>query len=392
MVLGVAFEKLFSELYKTVKDVVIKNLEFDAILDRLKSTLAVLKPLIREIQRENRELDRPEEEIPTGLIEKMKKGASQVKEYSKLPRWKFISRFMYANELFVVGLPARFLDTKVDFIIGFEVPLKELKLHLLKKELNMLVVTAPPGCGKTTLVTMLCHDEQIKEYLLEKFIKISKMPNCKILVTSRTTFTRFDFTYKLKKLSPEDAMKLFRHSANLTENRSQNPKKVIKKIVKSCGGFPWALEVVGRSLRRRSASVWLSRETKWSSDPINGSKKECLFVCLGQSLDFKDNEIIIQKCFMDHGLFPEDQKRLAATLIDMWLELYDLGLDVRAIKTPDDIAIWNLVCTALSELPQSIRSHHNLNLLDISACLSIIKLPEHIGKLRNWKAFHMKGA
>lgn len=68
------------------------------------------------------------------------------------------------------------------------------------------------------------------ESVLEKFIKISKMPNCKILVTSRTAFTRFDFTYTLKNLSPEDAMELFRHSANLKENRSQIPEKLIKKV------------------------------------------------------------------------------------------------------------------------------------------------------------------
>lgn len=289
MVLGAAFGKVFSELYETVKDVVMKNLEFDAILDRLKSTLEVLEPLIKDIQRANRELDRPEEEISSGLIEKMKKGASQVKEYSKLPRWKFISRFMYANELCKLEkdlirffqLEAQvmnwrnvlqiLLGMKIsrgwsscavpghqrDFIVGFEVPLKELKMHLLKEELNMLVVTGPPGCGKTTLVKMLRDDEQIKgiykdmsfvpisrnpnlqviveklfhkatnqvpefvsdedaidqleqllnqinghvllilddawsgsESLLEKFIKISKMPNCKILVTSRTAFTR----------------------------------------------------------------------------------------------------------------------------------------------------------------------------------------------------------
>lgn len=205
MVLGAAFGKVFSELYEAVKDVVMKNVEFDAILDRLKSTLEVLERLIKDIQRANRELDRPEEEIPRGLIEKMKKGASQVKEYSKLPRWKFISRFMYANELcklekdlirfFQLEAQAMnwrnvlqiLLGMKIsrgwsfcavpghqgDFIVGFEVPLKELKMHLLKEELNMLVVTGPPGCGKTTLVKMLRHDEQIKGIFLPQIFFFS---------------------------------------------------------------------------------------------------------------------------------------------------------------------------------------------------------------------------
>ena len=41
-------------------------------------------------------------------------------------------------------------------------PMKELKTLLLKEEVTLLVLTAPEGCGKTTLVQMLCQDEIIK--------------------------------------------------------------------------------------------------------------------------------------------------------------------------------------------------------------------------------------
>lgn len=36
----------------------------------------------------------------------------------------------------------------------------EVKTKLLNDD--DLVVSAPPGCGKTTLATQLCHDEEIK--------------------------------------------------------------------------------------------------------------------------------------------------------------------------------------------------------------------------------------
>ena len=48
------------------------------------------------------------------------------------------------------------------FTVGFDMPMKELKALLLKEEVHQLLLTAPAGCGKTTLVQMLCQDEKIK--------------------------------------------------------------------------------------------------------------------------------------------------------------------------------------------------------------------------------------
>lgn len=49
------------------------------------------------------------------------------------------------------------------FTVGLDVPLKELKMKLLKDDqVSMLVVTAPGGCGKTTLATKFCQDEEVK--------------------------------------------------------------------------------------------------------------------------------------------------------------------------------------------------------------------------------------
>ena len=50
-----------------------------------------------------------------------------------------------------------------DFTVGLDVPLKVLKTQLLKEEKQQqLLVTAAGGCGKTTLVEMLCQDENIQ--------------------------------------------------------------------------------------------------------------------------------------------------------------------------------------------------------------------------------------
>ena len=67
-------------------------------------------------------------------------------------------------------------------------------------------------------------------FLPEKF-KFD-LPNYKILVTSRTAFPRFEFTYHLKPLNDVDAMTLFRHSASLKEGSSYiPPEEDIKKVL-----------------------------------------------------------------------------------------------------------------------------------------------------------------
>ena len=48
------------------------------------------------------------------------------------------------------------------FTVGLDVPLKELKTQLLKVNKPQILVTAPAGCSKTTLVEMLCQDNQIQ--------------------------------------------------------------------------------------------------------------------------------------------------------------------------------------------------------------------------------------
>ncbi|KAF3953087.1 hypothetical protein CMV_021438 [Castanea mollissima] len=95
------------------------------------------------------------------------------------------------------------------------------------------------------------------EFHLEKF-KFD-MPKYNILVTSRTIFPEFSFTYNLKSLNDEDATTLLHHSASLQDGNSRIPVEIIEKIVRSYGRFPLALEVSGKSLKEKPVEVWRSR-------------------------------------------------------------------------------------------------------------------------------------
>ncbi|KAG2316968.1 hypothetical protein Bca52824_020090 [Brassica carinata] len=69
--------------------------------------------------------------------------------------------------------------------VGLDWPLVRLKKKLLTDStVDSLLVSAPGGCGKTTLVTHLCHDEEIKGHFKHHifFIVVSSSPNFKVIV------------------------------------------------------------------------------------------------------------------------------------------------------------------------------------------------------------------
>jgi hypothetical protein len=190
---GAALGKGVSDLFDIVKDVTRNSLMFEDVLEHLKYTLARLKPVVEEIEASNRELGRPEE--TKALIEKMKKGEDCVRKYSEPGWWKFLMRSRYASKLCKLeetlirffqldvqawnlrngletlkgvndirarmnGVGSCAVPEPPDFTVGLDGPLRGLKMELLKKEVSILVLTAPGGCGKTTLVKMLCRDEE----------------------------------------------------------------------------------------------------------------------------------------------------------------------------------------------------------------------------------------
>ncbi|XP_050291609.1 probable disease resistance protein At5g66900 isoform X2 [Quercus robur] len=469
--LGAGFEQVFTLLQKTVKDVVSKARQFKGLLRNLDSTLDLLADTVKKIERSNQQRGRAVEKTQS-LIEEMKKGEELVRKCLQIPWWNLVLIVKYSSKLYkldkailrfcqvdlqlhgtmtvfetreIVSDISQRMDSirsvetpKVsfavrqppDFTVGFDMPMKELKTLLLKEEVTLLVLTAPGGCGKTTLVQMLCQDEIIKgkfennilfvnvsktpnvkvivqslfnyknmqpefqiqsdddaidqlsqllnhitpnpillilddvwlgsEYLLEKF-KFD-LPNYKILVTSRTAFPGFKFTYHLKPLNDVDAMTLFHRSASLHDGSSYIPaEEDVKKIVKGCGGFPLVLQVIGASLRGQHEVVWRSRLMNWSNGQSFLGSDDKLLGHLESSLEFSNDKVIIKECFMDLGSFPEDQRIPAAILIDMWAELYELDEDgIHAIAHLHELTTRNLASLVMAGKDASeAKSYYN---------------------------------
>ncbi|KAH7520132.1 hypothetical protein FEM48_Zijuj08G0111700 [Ziziphus jujuba var. spinosa] len=180
------------------------------------------------------------------------------------------------------------------------------------------------------------------EPLVEKLV-LQIPPEHKILVTSRSELLRLGQSYHLNPLNDKDAMTLFRHLASLEDGKYQIPDHIVQKIVGYYKFFPLALEIVAGSLRRQPAEVWEGRLRKClDGSSALGSESNIL-----SSLQSNLHELkfIIKECFMDLGLFPEHQRIPAASLIDMWTELYELEEDGDAL-----LLLYNLTTRNLANL------------------------------------------
>ncbi|XP_065621330.1 probable disease resistance protein At5g66900 isoform X2 [Quercus suber] len=349
--LGAVFGEVFAVFHDSVKEVGSKALMFKPILKSLESQLGILAPLVEDIRQLSEQLELRKVETET-LIEHMKKGEKLVRKCSKIRWWNYCFKVYYStklqeldneilkfcqvvlpvygtrNSLMALSSMNRMLQ-KVDSVVesletprvscavpglrdltvGLKIPIMELKTLLLKEEVQLLLVTAPGGCGKTTLVQKLCQDDQIK-----------------------------------------DANDLFCHSASLQDGSSYIPaEEDIKKIVRGCGGFPLVLKVIGGSLCRQKEEVWCSRLMKWSDGRSFVSSDAELLACLQKSLEFQNDKDNIEDCFMDLGSFLEDQRIPVAALIDMWAELY--GLDengIHAIANLQELTTRNLASLVMA--------------------------------------------
>nr|POE76890.1 putative disease resistance protein [Quercus suber] len=92
------------------------------------------------------------------------------------------------------------------FTVGFDMPMKELMSLLLNDEVHQLLLTAPAGSGKTTLVQMLCQDEKIKGMFANNilFVNVSKTPNVKVIVQNLFSYKGYQPKYQIQ--SEEDAI------------------------------------------------------------------------------------------------------------------------------------------------------------------------------------------
>ncbi|RVW57592.1 putative disease resistance protein [Vitis vinifera] len=375
-------ETLIGELIKAILDEGKKAAEFQAIFDRLQSTLISIGPTIQEIERLNKESDRSKE--TEQLVQMLKDGKELIQKCSKVTWWHYHKKWKYSNKLLDLDESLlRFFQ--VDMAVqGFR-DIKEIKLgqrdpyHLKLgpcQAPDPPPLTLPEDVGRPPWlkcfvmiiklkslfqhnghgVRVFQNDEDAvnqlerllnqiapapillvlddvwggSESLLDNFV--FKIPNYKILVTSRFEFPRFGSTYKLPLLKDEDAMTLFRSSAFQQDGRSYMPDEDLVE------------RVVGRSLCGQPAEAWESRLLTWSEGQSIFSSDSDLLLCLQSSLDALADKGILKECFMDLGSFPEDQKIPATALIDMWAELYKLHTGgVFAINNLQELSFRNLL-------------------------------------------------
>ncbi|XP_014506475.2 probable disease resistance protein At5g66900 [Vigna radiata var. radiata] len=213
--------------------------------------------------------------------------------------------------------------------LGYEVP----KFQNDEEGINQLGLLLRKLKGSPTL--MILDDVwPDSEDLVEKFK--FHLSDYKLLVTSRVAFPRFGTPCVLKPLLHQDAMTFFFHYARLDSNTLNIPDQdTIQKVVKSCMGLPLAIKVIGRSLSHRPNELWQKMVLELSDG--NSILLDCnteLLTYLPKILDVLEDNTVIKECFMDLGLFSEDQRIPVTALIDMWAELYGLdndGIEAMAI-------------------------------------------------------------
>ncbi|KAJ0728244.1 putative powdery mildew resistance protein, RPW8 [Helianthus annuus] len=196
-----------NELLKVVLGQTIQTARIKTLVKGLEKTLKVIEPMLRESSRLSRVLDRPENETKMFIFH-LERGKELVVKCSRIKFWNVYQKFVYSNKIirlnnellmfFKIDLPAIMMSTgmrslvgiydladKMDqvlsvathvranrrlrgvpevreHIVGFNWHLVELKLRLRENGTRVLVVSGPAGCGNTTLVKLLCHDNQIK--------------------------------------------------------------------------------------------------------------------------------------------------------------------------------------------------------------------------------------
>ncbi|XP_048324908.2 uncharacterized protein LOC112490706 isoform X2 [Ziziphus jujuba] len=177
---GAALGAGFGLLLETVKESIDKTVMFKPTLKSIKGTLECLQPLIQDIKGLNMELDLPEGETTDFDLE-MKQGEKLVAKCSKVQGTRDtkenlkLTREIHTSFIRNNGGNNRVVCDSIisartcgvpqvlpPLIMGMDEALEELKMRLLLKDgASLLVVTAPGGCGKKTLLAQkFCLDHQ----------------------------------------------------------------------------------------------------------------------------------------------------------------------------------------------------------------------------------------
>ncbi|KAJ6916190.1 hypothetical protein NC652_018779 [Populus alba x Populus x berolinensis] len=216
-VAGAGLEIIFGDFLKMVLKARKNNSQFEPSLKRLEEMLNDMTPNIKRIDSFNRELDQPEQlERLKGLVTK---GNDLVSKCSKIHNYNYLKRPIYNKKLLklekdirdhissvlqlqVVADTKESLHTQNSILVavkagvcsppllkvdpvGLEIPLSDLRIKLLNDETSQhIVLSAPGGCGKTTLATALCQQGDVKDKFKSNilFVNVPKLRNLMIIV------------------------------------------------------------------------------------------------------------------------------------------------------------------------------------------------------------------
>ncbi|CAK7339409.1 unnamed protein product [Dovyalis caffra] len=221
---GDAVGAVFGELLGAIMNVANKALMFKTKFKEIQEILESNSPVLDEIKSLNKELDRRSEETEK-IMGVVRNGTTLVLECSKIRWYNCWRRSKYTDKLteledslklfFQNVIPVQTArDTKeillevrgrgpssngkidgrnvscaipnslVDPVGLAQVALRELKMELFKEGVSIVVLSAPPGCGKTTLAGLLCHDKEIQEKFKDNifYVIVSKNPNMEGIV------------------------------------------------------------------------------------------------------------------------------------------------------------------------------------------------------------------
>ncbi|KAK4267303.1 hypothetical protein QN277_024101 [Acacia crassicarpa] len=279
-------------------------------------------------------------------------------------RTTFDNRFAERFPRFTVGLDGNSMQELKAILLGHDLK--------VQGELQVLNLYGIPGSGKTTMAEALCRDRQVQgnfnqniifetlgsksksdeamvRKLREKVTACGQSPvllvlddvwphpenieminnltlpaGSRILVTSRAAMTTVKTRcVEVRPLSPGDAETLFLHSIQPSNIDFKDPenRKILIEILEGCKGLPLAIEFVGRKLHgNQPIEAFQKMQLEWSQGRSILDSHEDLLTRLQNSVDES-----MKECFMDLGLFPEDQKIPFTPLIDMWIELFELN-------------------------------------------------------------------
>ncbi|XP_073266636.1 probable disease resistance protein At5g66900 [Populus alba] len=239
-VAGAAFEIIFDTSIRGVVTAHKNNSQFEPSLKRLKEMLEDMAPIIKLIESIKAELYQPQQlERLKGL---MTEGNDLVNKCSKIHKFNILKKVRYNGKLLRLEKDIRdhissvwqlqeVGDTKgvssrvrqlIDEIgklsmtlsnggrvdssesysntilagvcspprlkvdpVGLEIPLSDLRIKLLNDETSQhIVLSAPGGCGKTTLATALCQHGDVKDKFKSNifFVSVPKLRNLMVIV------------------------------------------------------------------------------------------------------------------------------------------------------------------------------------------------------------------